>query len=248
MHIAQFTNSYHPVMSGVVRSVSSFRRALTELGHNVFIFAQHASDYQDSEPFIFRYPAIELPTHPDFPLAIPLSPFVDKLLPCLMLDVVHSHHPVLLGQAAASKAAALRKPLVYTFHTRYREYSHYIMLMNQKFVKEQIDQWVSDYMAKCHHIIAPSESIKQLLAEQYGVSEQVTIIPTGIELEPFTRADGGPRLNLGRSFGQRKELGNFAPGCTARDHGSDRCTPRHTGGRFRAQNPGAPQSRDGHCH
>ena len=60
MHIAFFTNYYHPVVNGVVRSVQSFREALTDLGHNVFVFAQE-DDYEDSEPFIFRYPSLRLP-------------------------------------------------------------------------------------------------------------------------------------------------------------------------------------------
>ncbi len=188
MHIAHFTNTYQPVVSGVVRSVSSFRQALTELGHNVFIFAQHASDYNDTEPFIFRYPSIDLPLTHHFPLTIPISPFVDKLLPSLKLDVIHSHHPFLLGQAAATKANELNLPLIFTFHTRYREYSHYISL-NQELVKEAIDRWVGDYLQKCHHIVVPSDSIKDLLAEEYGITRQVTTIATGIDLEPYQAAN-----------------------------------------------------------
>ena len=134
MHIAHFTNTYRPVISGVVRSVSTFRQALVELGHNVFIFTQQASDYEDTEPFIFRYPALDLPVFHDFPSTIPLSPFVDRLLPHLKLDLIHTHHPVLLGQTAASKAEELDLPLIFTFHTRYREYSHYVPL-SQKFVQ-----------------------------------------------------------------------------------------------------------------
>ncbi|HNB53463.1 MAG TPA: glycosyltransferase [Anaerolineales bacterium] len=94
MHIAYFTNFYHPVVNGVVRSVSAFRQSLTDLGHNVFIFAQHATDYEDAEPFIFRYPAINLPISAKVPAAIPISPFVDRLLPTLKLDVIHTHHPL----------------------------------------------------------------------------------------------------------------------------------------------------------
>src|SRR5688572_4262043 len=56
MHIANFTNTYLPVISGVVRSVRSFRDELTRRGHNVFIFAPE-SDYTDEEPFIFRFQA-----------------------------------------------------------------------------------------------------------------------------------------------------------------------------------------------
>ena len=120
MHIAHFTNTYHPVTSGVVRSVSSFRQALSDLGHNVFIFAQTDREYKDKEPFVFRYPALQLPLQ-EYPLTIPVSNFVDTLLPSLKLDVIHAHHPALLGQVAARKAEALNVPLVFTHHTRYRE-------------------------------------------------------------------------------------------------------------------------------
>jgi glycosyltransferase involved in cell wall biosynthesis len=204
LHIAYFTNTYHPMVSGVVRSVSTFRQALSELGHNIFIFAQDASDYQDSEPFIFRYPTLDLPLPGNFPLAIPISPFVDKLLPLLKLDVIHSHHPFLLGRTAITKAEELDLPLVFTFHTRYREYSHYVAL-KQEFVKETIDRLLGDYMQHCHHIVVPSHSMRQMLADEYGVTEQVSTIPTGIDLEPYRKADGRA-IRAQRGWGQSKVL------------------------------------------
>ena len=105
LHIAHYTNTYYPVVSGVVRSVSTFRQALTELGHNVFIFAQDGRGYQDKEPFVFRYPAITLPMHPNYPITLPISQKINRLLSTLKLDVMHSHHPFLLGAIAAKKAA-----------------------------------------------------------------------------------------------------------------------------------------------
>ena len=133
LHIGHFTNFYHPVVNGVVRSVSAFRQGLTELGHNAFVFAQHSPDYVDEEPFIFRYPAVNLPLPIDVPAAIPISPsFV---------------------------------PLVFTFHTRYRDYTHYFPLPQeavQEFVKSAITTWLAEYMEKCHHIVVPSNSFKEI--------------------------------------------------------------------------------------
>ena len=204
MHIAHFTNTYHPVISGVVRSIDTFRQALTELGHNVFIFAQNANDYQDKEPFVFRYPSIDLPMSHNFPLTIPISSFVDKVFPSLKPAVIHSHHPFLLGRAAANKAEEHHIPLVFTFHTRYREYSHYVAL-NQQFVKDAIDYWLGDYMQKCHHIVVPSDSIKQMLADVYGVTNQVTTVPTGIDLRPYQAADPHS-IRQKRGWGEDKVL------------------------------------------
>jgi len=188
MHVAFFTNTYRPVVSGVVRSVDTFREGLVALGHNVFIFAQRADKYEDTVPFVFRYPSLDLPVTHQFPLIIPVSRFVDRLLPSLKPDVIHSHHPFLLGQAAVDKAKKLNVPMVFTFHTRYREYSHYVSL-DQDTVKAVIHHWLSDYMRDCHHIIVPSNSIKQMLADEYGMDEQVTTLPTGINLAPYRAAD-----------------------------------------------------------
>lgn len=187
-HIAHFTNTYRPFTNGIVRSVSSFRQALTEIGHNVFVFAQHVKDYTDEEPFIFRYPALELPLQA-YPLTIPVSSFVDTLLPALKLDVIHAHHPVLIGQAAAHQAKALHVPLVFTHHTRYQEYSHYVPLP-QELVKKVIDRWVGDYMAQCHHIVVPSHSTREMLAERYGIMDRVSVVPTGIDPTVFSGANG----------------------------------------------------------
>lgn len=192
MHIAFFTNYYHPVVNGVVRSVASFRENLMKRGHNVFIFAQSDSSYKDTEPFIFRYPSLPLPLG-EISTALPMSPFVDQLLPMLKLDVIHSHHPILLGQTAARKAAELDLPLVFTFHTQYWEYTHYIPFPQeavQEFLKNAVHRWLKEFMQKCQHIIIPSESMREILVRDYGLQDRYSVIPTGTDLEPFLNADG----------------------------------------------------------
>lgn len=192
MHIAYFTNFYLPVINGVVRSVRSFRDELSRRGHNVFIFAQEHADYADEDPFIFRYPSLNLSPGLDVPAAIPISPFIDRLIPGVKLDVIHTHHPFLLGQAAAAKSLELDLPLVFTFHTQYREYTHYVpfpMETVQNFLKHALDRWLGDFMRRCQHIIIPSESMRQILVDQYGLKDRFTVIPTGIDLEAYRTAD-----------------------------------------------------------
>ena len=194
MHIAFFTNFYKPVINGVVRSISVFRKELSALGHNVFVFAQ-TDKYEDEEPFIFRYPSLSLPApvQVKVPAVIPVSPFVDWLVPSLKLDVIHTHHPVLLGQAAASKAEDLNLPLVFTFHTQYQEYTHYVPLPQeaiQEFLKDTVQTWLMDFMRRCQHIVIPSKSMEEILVREYGLRGHYTVIPTGIDLEPYRRVDG----------------------------------------------------------
>ena len=193
MNIAYFTNFYLPVVNGVVRSVESFRKELSRQGHNVFVFAQADNGYKDKAPFIFRYPSFPLPVQVEVPAVIPVSPFVDQLLPALKLAVIHTHHPVLLGRTAARKAEELDLPLVFTFHTQYREYTHYVPLPQEaihEFLKGAVQTWLMDFMRQCQHIVIPSESMKEILTRDYGLRDRYTVIPTGINLEPYLSANG----------------------------------------------------------
>lgn len=192
MQIAFYTNNYLPVISGVVRSVYNCRQALTALGHNVFVFAQE-DDYFDQEPFIYRYPSFSVPGPVDIPTALPISPYIDWLLPSLKLDLIHAHHPVLLGQVGAHKAKKLGLPLVFTFHTQYQEYTHYVPLPQdavQEFLKEAVHEWLKKFMRKCQHIIVPSQSMLDILLSEYGLESNYSIVPTGIDLTPYQQADG----------------------------------------------------------
>lgn len=207
MRIAHFTNTYKPNINGVVRSVSTYRTALSRMGHQVFVFGQQARDYEDEDPFVFRYPAFKIPGF-DYSAPMPTSRFVDKLLPSLKLHVIHSNHPTLLGDAAAHQAEKLHVPLVFTFHTRYMEYAAgytaYVPFA-KAFVEGMIVEALAKYLERCHHIITPSDSIKQMLADYAGVSERVTTIPTGIDVQRFQRGEGQPvRQKYG--LGQEKVL------------------------------------------
>jgi glycosyltransferase involved in cell wall biosynthesis len=216
LHIAFFTNYYHPVVNGVVRSVASFREELMRQGHNVFVFAQADDSYVDNEPFIFRYPSLSLPLPGDISTALPVSPFVEQLLPSLKLDIIHTHHPVLLGQTAARRANDLGLPLVFTFHTQYWEYTHYVPFpieAIQEFLKNRIHKWLREFVQKCQHIVIPSESMKEFLVREYGLQDHYTVIPTGTHLEPFLRADG---KSLRKEKGWEKDtvlisIGRLAP-------------------------------------
>jgi glycosyltransferase involved in cell wall biosynthesis len=172
----------------------------------VSIFAQDApGDYEETEPYVFRYPAINIPKF-NYSLTMPYSNFVNKLLPSLKLHLIHSNHPLLLGNAAADQAEKLDIPLVFTFHTSYVEYAdgyaQYVPF-SQAFIEEIVVDGLAKYLNRCHHIITPSDSIKEALAHFAGLTDRVTTIPTGIDLEPYQNTDG--RL-VREQYGWEKEI------------------------------------------
>lgn len=188
LRVGMFTNVYLPTTNGVVVSVETFRRALTELGHHVYVFGPNNGDIEDRAPYIFRYPAVELPLQ-KYPLTLPVSPYIDHVIRNIKPQILHANHPALLGRVAERKSAELDLPLVFTYHTRYADYSHYADPLPQENVKEFIDHWLASFMTNCHQVVVPSESIKKMLTSTYGeaVAAHVSVVPTGVETAKFAK-------------------------------------------------------------
>jgi glycosyltransferase involved in cell wall biosynthesis len=89
-----------------------------------------------------------------------------------------------------------RLPLVFTYHTMYEQYTHYVPLDSDA-LKRFVIQMSTEYCNLCSHVIAPSESVATVLRER-GVTTPVTSIPTGIDAAFFGGGNGAEfRRRLG---------------------------------------------------
>ncbi len=185
MRIGMFANAYLPVINGVVRSIMLYRKGLLDGCHFVGVFVPDARNYEDEEPFIFRYPAIPLPTQLNYSFPVVTAPHITWMVPRLKLDIIHAHHPVIVGVEARRFSEELDIPLVFTFHTMYHEYTHYFLGMDNELVKQIVRRIVRDYANRADFIIAPSPAVVDLLPS-YGIQKPVEILPTPVDLEQFT--------------------------------------------------------------
>ncbi len=184
LNIALFSECYHPMRNGVVVSVASFARVLTELGHHVTIFTVRHPDQVGPESGVIRFPSITFPMRVRYPLAIPIATGeARRLLAEVPFDVVHSHSPMLMGHAAISYARRKRLPLVFTYHTLIEEYSHYVPLP-QHWVKRRAVHLSRYYCNTADHVIAPTRHVAERL-RRYQVTKPISIIPTGIDIDLF---------------------------------------------------------------
>ncbi|HWQ74332.1 MAG TPA: glycosyltransferase family 4 protein [Syntrophomonas sp.] len=189
MRIGIFTDSYKPYTSGVVTSITTFREELTQMGHEVHIFAPSYPHYVDEEPNVYRFYSVPSPTNNDYTLAIPIYPGLGTLVKHLRLDIIHVHSPMIMGRVGLRYARKYNIPLVFTYHTRYDQYVHYVPVA-QDLAKEVTLKYSSSFCNHCDHIIAPSEDICAVIQEN-EVRKPVTVIPTGIPLQRFEKGDAG---------------------------------------------------------
>ncbi len=187
MRVALFTNNYLPFRGGVTTAVETLRSGLEALDHRAWVFAPAAHPRVSDPPWVFRYPSIPAPTYPGFSLAVPFSRRLYRTASDLGPDVVHAQHPFLLGPAARRFARSHGRPLVFTYHTRYEKYAHYVPLP-ERFVAALAVRLSCRFAASSDLVIAPSERIAVVL-RQRGVSVPVAVVPTGVPLELFRPGD-----------------------------------------------------------
>jgi len=194
MRVGMFSNAYRPVISGVVRSINLFKQGLEASGHFVAVFAPDTRNYEDHEPFIFRYSALPLPSGMDYTFPVVVAPQIDWLVPRLKLDVVHAHHPFIVGREALSFSRSLRVPLVFTFHTMYHEYTHYIGF-ETSIVKQIVRRVVGDYARKADRIIAPSTQVRDMVLPEYNIDLPVDVLPTPVDMSLYPERLAPPLSN-----------------------------------------------------
>ena len=187
MRIALFTNNYLPFCGGVTISVETLRRGLESRGHDVWVFAPRFPGASDTSPRVVRYPSVPAATYPEFPLAVPWSPRIGALVRGLGVDVFHAHHPFLLGPTAARLARRLGRPLVFTYHTRYEKYAHYVPV-TRGLVEAAAVKLSARFAARADAVIAPSAVIRDELVRR-AVAVPVVVVPTGVDLTGFTPGD-----------------------------------------------------------
>ena len=202
MKIGVFSDSYKPYVSGVVNSIDDFTRELRTLGHEVYIFAPRYPGYQEEEPGVFRFHSFRAPTNPDYTLAIPFTLNFNSLIKRLNLDLIHVHTPFIMGRVGAVQARRLNVPLIFTYHTLYEQYVHYVPF-NQNLTRKFTVHFSRYFCNQCDLVITPTSKIRELLLD-YGVKTPVEIIPSGIDIERFSHGDASClRQKLGISPNER---------------------------------------------
>jgi glycosyltransferase involved in cell wall biosynthesis len=193
---ALFTNNYLPFCGGVTISVETLRGGLEAAGHEAWVFAPRFPGAPVDGPRVVRYPSLPAATYPEFALAVPYSRRIARFVERLEVDVLHAHHPFLLGPTAARLARRLGRPLVFTYHTRYEKYAHYVPL-SRCLVEAAAIRLSTRFADRSDMVIAPSALIRDELRAR-GVRAPIAVVPTGVDLQRFAPGDrGAARRALG---------------------------------------------------
>lgn len=184
MRILLATDLYAPAVNGVVTSTVSLKKSLEDLGHDVRILTLAEYGYLDTEEKIYAvsslnvnkvYPGARVKFFPD-------RSVVRRIIQW-QPDIVHTQSEFSTFRMAKQIAQYLDIPIVHTYHTIYEDYTHYFS-PSKKTGRKIVSLLTKRILNEMEAVIAPTEKVNAILKD-YGVTQPINVIPTGIQLEQF---------------------------------------------------------------
>lgn len=205
MKIAMLTNNYKPFVGGVPISIERLAGGLRSLGHEVYIFAPNYEG-ETEEPYVIRYRSRKKKLKGEYVVPYIFDPKIEEAFSSIPFDLIHVHHPMLMGYTAQYFGRKYHIPIVFTYHTRYEQYLHYILpggkwknpdrkvnhtpfrSLEKKLLYSGSEKLVMIhnriFTNQCDLVFAPTPSIKEYLKE-HGTNTEVEVIPTGLSGREF---------------------------------------------------------------
>ena len=196
MRIALTTESYLPYVSGVTVSVDALARGLGARGHEVLVVAPRpARGVAAARPSGLRVRSPRSPgstrtssrasCRPAYRMPWP-NPWARALRDAERWrpDVVHAQSPFVTGLLARDLARAAGAPLVFTHHTRFADYGHYLGPLAGP-GSALTDAYLRRFWARCAAIVAPSTDLADEIRSRVPEDrrDRVHVVPTGIDVD-----------------------------------------------------------------
>lgn len=196
LRVALFSGNYNYVRDGANQALNRFVAYLLRQGAAVRVYSPTV-DKPAFEPAgdLVSAPSFAVPGRREYRVPYRMSGELRRDLKSFRPNLVHVSSPDPLGHRAVSWARAHGLPTVASVHTRFETYPRYYGLA---FLEPLIESMLRRFYRRCDAIVAPSESMAQLLREQ-RMSYDVGIWTRGIDREIFcpARRDLAWRRSLG---------------------------------------------------
>lgn len=180
------TSDLNPdTVNGVIVSVLMLKQELERQGCEVKLLTLSSTRETYREGEIYYVGSIPLDAiYPDLRASLNTrSALVDELI-AWKPDIIHSQCEFFTYSFVQRIAKHCHCPIIHTYHTQYEYYTKYVLPGNW-------DGFLARVMAlrlrSADVVIAPTEKTKNYLLSE-NICSSVRVIPTGIDLEAFSRA------------------------------------------------------------
>ena len=206
--IAMFSDSYPPDINGVAVAVASMKKSLEAAGHKVYVVTPTeqtalTGKIAVDDDGVIRIPGIKINKLYGYRFARPVSVAAYKLLSSLSIDICHVHTEFSMRFLAAAFCNGKKLPIIYTYHTMYEDYTHYVTGGHADNVARRLVRWlVYLYAHGVSAVIAPTEKTKETLLG-YKIKNEIFVVPTGVNTEKLkkTAASAAETARIKEKYG-----------------------------------------------
>ncbi|CAM3557843.1 glycosyltransferase [Pseudostreptobacillus hongkongensis] len=192
MRIGLFSDTYTPHANGVAVCVETLKKGLEKEGHEVFVITCNDKLYVEREGNVLKLPSVVFKKLYGYSVTTPVQITGFSEVRDLKLDIIHVHTEFGIALFGRFMARYLKLPLIYTYHTMFEDYTHYINVFNLKLLDKpslKLVEYISKvYCEPSNVVIVPSRKTYDVL-NKYGVKTKMEILPSGIDLERFKNVD-----------------------------------------------------------
>lgn len=188
MRIAIFTETYFPFISGVVTHIKSLKDGLEAQGHQVLIVTTDpGARFHYLKNDILYCPAKSVKKIYGYGVTTPISLRRLEYIKDFKPDLLHIHTEFSMGIFGMWVAKMLKKPIVYTLHTMYEDYTFYLFPAKfDKFTRPALHMYFKNVAKKATEIIGPSLKVVEFLT-RCGVTKHINIIPNITDFTLFLK-------------------------------------------------------------
>lgn len=193
LKILHITNNYTPYCGGVVSSINAFSRQLQLNGCQIKLVSLDFLGAEHNDPdYVVRVPSISRFEWKKNRMAVPWrsTKAIEQIINDFKPDLIHLHHPFLLCQAGLKIALRRKIPTIFTYHSIYERYTHYVPFY-QPLMRFFLKIRIVRFCRAVDHIIAPSSAIRDYLYD-IGVKTTVSVIPSPLQ-EQFINQSNRPK-------------------------------------------------------
>lgn len=183
MKILLTTDTFYPMVNGVVISTQNLYKQLKNLGNDVRILTLSPSGEEKIDGDIYYLRSFGVSIYPN---ARAKSFLHNKLIKKIIEwkpDIIHSQTEFSTMFVSKNIAKKLEIPHIHTYHTLYEDYLKYIF-KGKLVSKDMSIKLTRILLNSLDGIVVPTEKVESVL-RKYGVNKNMYIVPTGIEINKF---------------------------------------------------------------
>jgi len=182
LRIALFSGNYNYVRDGANQALNRLVDYLLRQGAKVRIYSPTtAKPAFAATGDLISIPSFAIPGRKEYQFPIAITPRVKKDLRHFNPNIVHTSSPDLVGHRAVTWAQKQNLPILSSVHTRFDTYARYY---GMAFLEPLMVILLRRYYQRCNALIAPSESMTQILRDQ-DMNDDVSIWSRGVDREIF---------------------------------------------------------------